>query len=80
MFNKRKNNNDSHHVYAIVGDGEMQEGQIWEAAMNSNKYELDKDNKHIKLEFNLEKLKYSVLYEFTNVNNSIRVINYSFVD
>ena len=43
-------------------------------------YELDKDNKHIKLAFNLEKLKYSILYEFTNVNNSIRVINYSFVD
>ena len=25
----KKNNNDIHHVYAIVGDGEMQEGQIW---------------------------------------------------
>ena len=28
-------------VYCILGDGEIEEGQIWEAAMNSNKYELD---------------------------------------
>lgn len=28
-------------VYAIVGDGEIQEGQIWEAAMTSAHYKLD---------------------------------------
>ena len=28
-------------VYCILGDGEIEEGQIWEAAMTSNKYELD---------------------------------------
>ncbi len=28
-------------VYCILGDGELQEGQIWEAAMTSSKYELD---------------------------------------
>lgn len=28
-------------VYCILGDGEVEEGQVWEAAMTSNKYELD---------------------------------------
>lgn len=28
-------------VYCIVGDGEIQEGQIWEAAMTSSHYKLD---------------------------------------
>lgn len=30
-----------YRVYAIVGDGEIQEGQIWEAAMSSAHYHLD---------------------------------------
>ncbi|MFL9843602.1 transketolase [Flavobacterium rhizosphaerae] len=29
----KKLNNDNHLVYALFGDGELQEGQIWEAAM-----------------------------------------------
>ncbi len=28
-------------VYCILGDGEIEEGQIWEAAMTANKYKLD---------------------------------------
>lgn len=31
----------SYRVYAIAGDGELQEGQIWEAAMSSAHYHLD---------------------------------------
>ena len=31
----------AHRVYAIVGDGESQEGQIWEAAMFAAHYNLD---------------------------------------
>ena len=30
-----------YRVYCIVGDGEIEEGQIWEAAMSSSKYNLD---------------------------------------
>jgi transketolase len=30
-----------YHTYAILGDGEIQEGQIWEAAMFSSHYKLD---------------------------------------
>lgn len=29
------------HVYVLLGDGELQEGQIWEAAMTSAQYKLD---------------------------------------
>jgi transketolase len=29
------------HVYVLLGDGELQEGQIWEAAMTSSQYKLD---------------------------------------
>ncbi len=28
-------------IYCILGDGEIEEGQVWEAAMTSNKYHLD---------------------------------------
>jgi len=31
----------SHRVFCMIGDGESQEGQIWEAAMFSPKYKLD---------------------------------------
>ena len=30
-----------HYIYVLCGDGEQQEGQIWEAAMFANKYKLD---------------------------------------
>lgn len=30
-----------HRVYALAGDGELQEGQIWEAAMSAAHYKLD---------------------------------------
>jgi len=30
-----------YHVYVIIGDGESDEGQIWEAAMSAKKYRLD---------------------------------------
>ncbi|MCJ7471820.1 MAG: transketolase [Actinobacteria bacterium] len=33
--------NKDYHTYAILGDGEIQEGQIWEAAMFSAHYKLD---------------------------------------
>ncbi len=36
-----KIDNKKYRVYCLLGDGELQEGQIWEAAMTSNKYNLD---------------------------------------
>lgn len=36
-----KIDNRNYRVYVMMGDGEMQEGQIWEAAMCASKYRLD---------------------------------------
>lgn len=36
-----KLNHDGYRVYCLLGDGEIEEGQIWEAAMTANKYHLD---------------------------------------
>lgn len=30
-----------HHVYTVIGDGESDEGQVWEAAMTASKYGVD---------------------------------------
>ena len=37
----KKNLKDNNNVYAIVGDGEMQEGQIWESLLQAAHYQLD---------------------------------------
>ena len=36
-----KLSNDFYKVYAILGDGEIEEGQVWEAAMFAAHYQLD---------------------------------------
>ena len=36
-----KLNHEGVRIYCICGDGELQEGQIWEAAMSSTHYKLD---------------------------------------
>ncbi|MCS6821889.1 MAG: transketolase [Microscillaceae bacterium] len=37
----KKLNQDNHLVYVLMGDGEQQEGQIWEAAMYAAHHEVD---------------------------------------
>jgi len=37
----RKLNNSPSRVYAVLGDGELNEGCVWEAAMSAPKFELD---------------------------------------
>ncbi len=34
-------NSRNYRVYALLGDGEIEEGQVWEAAMSAAKYRLD---------------------------------------
>lgn len=36
-----KINNKEYRVYCLLGDGELEEGQIWEACMTASKYKLD---------------------------------------
>lgn len=51
-----------YRVYCILGDGELEEGQIWEAAMTSSKYNLDNlcvivDNNNLQLVDSIENIK-----------------------
>ncbi len=41
MAKAAKIKGEDHNVFCLVGDGECNEGVIWEAAMNAVKYELD---------------------------------------
>lgn len=48
-------------VYCLVGDGEIEEGQIWEAAMTSNKYKLDNlcvivDNNNLQIDGTIDEV------------------------
>lgn len=36
-----KHQNKSYNIYSVTGDGELQEGSIWEAAMSAGHYHLD---------------------------------------
>ncbi|MFL5318115.1 MAG: transketolase, partial [Myxococcaceae bacterium] len=36
-----KMDGDKFHVFCMLGDGESQEGQVWEAAMSAPKFKLD---------------------------------------
>lgn len=56
-----KLNKKDYRVYCIVGDGEIEEGQIWEAAMASSKYKLDNlclivDNNNLQIDGTIEEV------------------------
>lgn len=40
MALSKKISDEKGYVYCLLGDGEMQEGQVWEALMSANKYKL----------------------------------------
>ena len=51
----------NYRVYTILGDGEIEEGQIWEAAMAANKYKLDNlcviiDNNNLQIDGTIEEV------------------------
>jgi len=57
-----KIDNLDYRVYCLLGDGEIEEGQIWEAAMCANKYKLDNlcaivDYNHLQIDGNIEDVK-----------------------
>lgn len=56
-----KMNKKDYRVYCILGDGEIEEGQIWEAAMAANKYKLDNlcvivDNNNLQIDGTIEEV------------------------
>lgn len=51
----------SYRVYCVLGDGEIEEGQVWEAAMTANKYHLDNlcvivDNNNLQIDGKIEEV------------------------
>lgn len=59
---------DGAHIFAIIGDGESQEGQVWEAAMYANHQKLD--NLIVFLDFN----KYQLDGSTCDINDSGNVV------
>ena len=56
-----KMDNKDYRVYCILGDGEIEEGQIWEAAMTSSKNKLDNlcvivDNNNLQIDGTIEEV------------------------
>ena len=56
-----KMNQKDYRVYCILGDGEIEEGQVWEAAMTSSKYRLDNlcvivDNNNLQIDGTVEEV------------------------
>lgn len=57
-----KLNHDGYRVYCLLGDGEIEEGQVWEAAMTASKYKLDNlcailDYNHLQIDGTIEEVK-----------------------
>lgn len=70
----------SYRVYAILGDGEIEEGQIWEAAMSSCKYRLDNlcvilDYNHLQIDGTIEKVK-----GLTNIPEKFEAFGFNIID
>ena len=57
-----KMNSMGYRVYCLLGDGEIEEGQVWEAAMTASKYKLDNlcvivDNNGLQIDGNIKDVK-----------------------
>lgn len=57
-----KLNHDGYRVYCLLGDGEIEEGQVWEAAMTASNYKLDNlcailDYNHLQIDGTIEQVK-----------------------
>lgn len=57
-----KMSGESYRTYVLLGDGEVQEGQIWEAAMTAAHHKLDNicailDNNNLQIDGNVDKVK-----------------------
>ena len=56
-----KMDNKGYRVYTILGDGEIEEGQVWEAAMSATQYKLDNlciivDNNNLQIDGTIEEV------------------------
>lgn len=75
-----KLNKKDYRVYCVLGDGEIEEGQIWEAAMASNKYKLDNlcvivDNNNLQIDGTIEEVMSSYPIEEKFRSFGFQIIN-----
>ena len=69
----------NYRVYCILGDGEIEEGQIWEAAMSSNKYKLDNlcvivDNNNLQIDGSIEEV-----MSLTNIDEKFKSFGFQII-
>ena len=71
-----------YRVYVILGDGEIEEGQVWEAAMTANKYKLDNlcvivDNNNLQIDGTIEEVmsSYPINEKFKSFGFNVLNIN-----
>lgn len=62
MALSKKIDNKKGNVYCLLGDGEIEEGQIWEALMSANKYKLNNliafiDNNNLQIDGTIKDVK-----------------------
>ncbi len=74
-----KLNKDGYRVYCLLGDGEIQEGQIWEAVMSAVKYKLDNlcvivDNNNLQIDGTIEEVK-----GLTNINKKFESFGFEVI-
>ena len=77
-----KMDNKNYRVYVILGDGEIEEGQVWEAAMTANKYKLDNlcvivDNNNLQIDGTIEEVmsSYPIDEKFKSFGFNVLSIN-----
>lgn len=77
-----KMSNKDYHVYTLLGDGELEEGQIWEAAMFSGAHKLDNltvivDNNGLQIDGRVEDVcsVYPIDAKFEAFNFNVVTIN-----
>lgn len=77
-----KLDNKGYRVYCICGDGEIQEGQIWEAAMSSSHYKLDNicvivDNNNLQIDGSVDNVMnpYPIDKKFESFGFNVLVID-----
>lgn len=77
-----KMDNSSYRVYTMLGDGEIEEGQVWEAAMFAGHRKLDNlvvivDNNNLQIDGTVEEVcsPYPIDKKFEAFNFNVQVIN-----
>jgi transketolase len=75
-----KLDNKDYRVYALLGDGEIEEGEIWEAAMSASHYKLDNlcvivDNNNLQIDGTIEEVMSSY-----PINEKFKAFGFNVID